>query len=201
MVVFKLKQFLREWGLFILCMLFFLLTRIFLWHPMTVEGHSMDPTLQDGEKLIMFLHTSIQRFDIVVAEETEEDGTKTQIVKRVIGLPGDTVSYKDDRLFINGKALEEPYLKAYKAAFQKDKLQKIYSYNGYFQDLADRSPSFTAKNFKSDFTVKVPKGQYFLLGDDRIVSSDSRHVGNFSRRQITGEVKFRYWPLNHLRGF
>ena len=75
--------FLREWGLFILFITFFLLTRLFLWLPVKVDGHSMDPTLANNQRVIVLKHTSIERFDIVVAKEVEDGKTK-QIVKRVI---------------------------------------------------------------------------------------------------------------------
>lgn len=162
----------------------------------------MDPTLQNSEKLIMVHHTSIERFDIVVAEETDDSGKVTQIVKRIIGMPGDTVSYKNDVLTINGEVVEESYLEDYLTAFKADKLQSIYSYDTYFQELAKRSPSFTTdKDYQSEFTVSVPEGQYFLMGDDRIVSKDSRHVGTFSKDSIIGEVKVRYFPLNAIGTF
>ena len=91
--------FLHEWGLFILFISLFLLTRLFLWLPVQVEGHSMDPTLADGQRVIVLKHTSIERFDIVVAKEVENGKTK-QIVKRIIGMPGDTITYQNDKLTV-----------------------------------------------------------------------------------------------------
>ena len=132
---------LREWGLFILFITFFLLTRLFLWLPVQVDGHSMDPTLANNQRVIVLKHTSIERFDIVVAKEVEDGKTK-QIVKRIIGMPGDTITYQNDKLTVNGKEVKEEYLKEFQAAFAKDKLQKEYAYNddksksGYFQQLA-----------------------------------------------------------------
>ena len=190
--------FLREWGLFILFITFFLLTRLFLWLPVQVDGHSMDPTLANNQRVIVLKHTSIERFDIVVAKENE-NGKSKQIVKRVIGLPGDTITYDHDKLTVNGKEINEPYLKSYQAKFVKDKLQSTYTYNDYFQQLAKSAQSFTVdKDGNASFTVTVPKGQYFLLGDDRIVSKDSRAVGTFKDSSIVGEVKFRFWPLDKI---
>ena len=124
-----------------------------------------------------------------------------EIVKRVIGLPGDTITYKDDVLYVNGKKTYEPYLDKYQKAFEDDDLQDIYSYNTLFQQLAESSDAFTtAKDGSTEFTVKVPKNQYFLLGDDRIVSKDSREVGSFKKSAIVGEVKFRFWPLSKIGG-
>ena len=181
-----MKQFIKEWGPFILFFIALGLVRLFLIQPVSVDGHSMDPTLADGERLIVLRTAKIDRFDIVVAKEKEGNKTK-EIVKRVIGLPGDTITYKDDVLYVNGKKTYEPYLDKYQKAFEDDDLQDIYSYNTLFQQLAESSDAFTtAKDGSTEFTVKVPKNQYFLLGDDRIVSKDSREVGSFKKSAIVG---------------
>lgn len=193
-----MKRFLKEWGFFLLFLTVFLLSRWFIWFPVTVEGHSMDPTLANKEKLIVIKTADINRFDMVVANEVE-NGAKKQIVKRVIGLPGDTITYKNDKLFVNGKETKETYLADYQQRYQKDKLQKTYAYNSYFQSLAQASNAFTQDTSgNTNFTVKVPQGQYYLLGDDRIVSKDSRSVGTFKEETIVGEVKFRYWPFTEI---
>lgn len=195
-----MKQFTKEWGPFILFLIALGLVRLFLIQPVSVDGHSMDPTLADGERLIVLRTAKIDRFDIVVAKEKEGNKTK-EIVKRVIGLPGDTITYKDDVLYVNGKKTDEPYLDKYQKAFEDDNLQDIYSYNTLFQQLAENSDAFTtAKDGSTEFTIKVPKNQYFLLGDDRIVSKDSREVGSFKKSAIVGEVKFRFWPLSKIGG-
>lgn len=195
-----MKQFIKEWGPFILFFIALGLVRLFLIQPVSVDGHSMDPTLADGERLIVLRTAKINRFDIVVAKEKEGNKTK-EIVKRVIGLPGDTITYKDDVLYVNGKKTDEPYLDKYQKAFEDDELQDIYSYNTLFQQLAESSDAFTtAKDGSTEFTFKVPKNQYFLLGDDRIVSKDSREVGSFKKSAIVGEVKFRFWPLSKIGG-
>jgi len=159
----------------------------------------MDPTLADGEYLLEVRYLPIDRFDIVVAKETDENGNEKRIVKRVIGLPGDTIKYENDQLYINGKKTDEPYLKEYISKFKKDKLQSTYSYRKMFQQIAEQANSFTQDSLgNSTFTVEVPKGHYFLLGDDRLVSRDSREVGNFKASQIEGEAKLRFWPLNKI---
>ncbi|GLB80529.1 signal peptidase I [Streptococcus alactolyticus] len=191
-------KFLKEWGPFILFVLVLGLSRLFLWQPVKVDGHSMDPTLADGERLIVLDHTKINRFDIVVAKETEDGQTK-EIVKRVIGMPGDTITYNDDTLYINGKEVDEKYLDEYKQALDDDQLQDIYAYNSLFQELAEKADAFTTdSDGNTEFTVKVPKGEYYLMGDDRIVSKDSREVGTFPKSSIVGEVKFRFWPLSKI---
>lgn len=193
-----MKEFIKEWGVFILILSLFLISRIFLWQFVKVDGHSMDPTLADKEQLVVLKQTKINRFDIVVANE-EEGGQKKKIVKRVIGMPGDVIKYKNDTLTINNKKTEEPYLKEYTKLFKKDKLQEKYSYNPLFQDLAQSSTAFTTdSNGSSEFTTVVPKGHYYLVGDDRIVSKDSRAVGSFKKSTIVGEVKFRFWPIRRF---
>ncbi|MGT2771639.1 signal peptidase I [Streptococcus marimammalium] len=190
-----MKHFIKEWGGFILFMTLFFLSWLFLWANVLVDGHSMDPTLSNGERLFVVKVAKIDRFDIVVAKEK---GNK-KIVKRVIGVPGDIISYDNDVLTVNGKIFDEPYLEDYQEAFKKDKLQKIYSYSTLFKELALNSEAFTTNNAgKSNFSITVPEGQYYLLGDDRIVSKDSREVGTFPKDSIIGEVKFRYWPLSRI---
>ncbi|HEM3496399.1 signal peptidase I [Streptococcus suis] len=194
-----LVAFLAEWGIFLLFMAAFFASRYFIWDPVSVDGHSMDPTLQHQEKLIMLKTSSIDRFDIVVASETDSDGKEKLIVKRVIGMPGDTIRYENDVLYINDQEVDEPYLDEYLAAFQTDKLQEEYAYNKQFQAVAQAAQAFTQDaNGSVNFTVTIPEGQYYLLGDDRLVSLDSRSVGTFSREKIKGEVVFRMWPLNRI---
>lgn len=194
-----MKNFLKEWGGFTLFMTALILSWLFVWVNVKVDGHSMDPTLAHNDRLFVLKVTPIDRFDIVVAQE-EDNGQVKRIVKRVVGMPGDTISYDNDVLTINGIEVDEPYLADYLAKFQEDKLQATYSYNKLFQDLAKSSQAFTATDNgqTTDFTVTVPEGEYYLLGDDRIVSKDSRQVGTFTRDNIIGEVMFRFWPLNTI---
>lgn len=193
-----MKRIIKEWGFFSLFIVLLLLSRLFLWNFVIVDGHSMDPTLANKERLVVLTKTQINRFDIVVATETAEGQTK-EIVKRVIGMPGDTITYKDDVLYVNNKKVDEKYLSEYQAAFKKDKLQSTYSYNKFFKQLAKSSNAFTTDSQgNTNFTVTVPEGQYYLLGDDRIVSKDSREVGTFKRSAVKGEVKFRFWPFKRI---
>lgn len=193
-----MKRIIKEWGFFSLFIVLLLLSRIFLWNFVIVDGHSMDPTLANKERLVVLTKTQINRFDIVVATETADGQTK-EIVKRVIGMPGDTITYKDDVLYVNNKKIDEKYLSEYQVAFKKDKLQSTYSYNKFFKQLAKDSNAFTTDSQgNTNFTVTVPEGQYYLLGDDRIVSKDSREVGAFKRSAIKGEVKFRFWPFKRI---
>ncbi|MEW4354587.1 signal peptidase I [Streptococcus pneumoniae] len=195
-------HFLAEWGVFTLMMGLIFLSYLFVWNAVRVDGHSMDPTLADEERLVVVKVTPIDRFDIVVAKETDEDGKEKQIVKRVIGMPGDTIRYENDQLYVNDQKVEEPYLADYMAKFKEDRLQTTYSYNSFFQRLAQNAQAFTVdKDGNPSFTIEVPQGEYLLLGDDRIVSKDSRQVGTFKAEQIQGEVKFRFWPFTKIGTF
>lgn len=191
-----MKSFMKEWGLYLFGMLAIALAWLFLFLNVRVDGHSMDPTLADGERLFVWRIAEIERFDIIVAKEGDKN-----IVKRVIGMPGDTISFENDVLTINGEEVNEPYLDDYHEKFAQDRLQSTYSYNELFQKLAAQSPAFTTgKNGETTFSAEVPEGEYYLLGDDRIVSKDSREVGTFKKESIIGEVKFRWWPFQAIGG-
>ena len=191
---------LKEWGPFALFIIVMLLLRVYVWQPVIVEGHSMDPTLADKERLVIIRTASIKRQDIVVAKELNKETNETKnIVKRVIGLPGDTISFKNDVLMVNDKVVKETYLADYQKAFASDHLQKTYQGNAFFQSLAQNAKTFTlSAASQTEFSVKVPEGQYFLMGDNRLVSQDSRQVGTFKKSDIVGEAKLRIWPLKKI---
>ncbi|GAB2026149.1 signal peptidase I [Lactovum odontotermitis] len=216
------KSFVREWGPLILFVLVVLLSRVFLWGSVKVDGPSMDPTLADSQRLIVAQVGGFSRGDVVVAKETLaqsklNESTSTSgktIVKRVIGLPGDTLVFKNDTLTINGKAYSQPWLKKYKDLFDTKKLAALYKKSltisglkgsalqqgrDQFAYMANSSAAFTTSSEKNPtFTVNVPEGQYYLMGDNRVVSADSRLVGSFEKKQITGKVLLRFWPLNKI---
>ena len=162
----------------------FIITRFFLWGTYKVNGHSMDPTLSPNNYLVTLNYTSIDRGDLVTAKEDDK-----VIIKRVIGLPNDTIEFKNDKLYVNGQEQDEPYLNKFKEAFNTNRLHEEYSYNEAYQTLAAQMTHFTLdKNGKSEFSITLKDDEYYLLGDNRPVSKDSREVGPFSRKQITGEV-------------
>lgn len=189
-----MKKFLQEWGIMIVVILVFLSLRLYVFTPVSVKGHSMDPTLADGQKLIVYKLAKIERFDIITTKEPDDESTVA--VKRVIGLPGDHVVMKDDQLMINDKVYAESYLDDFKQKFKEDKLQSEYSYNENFQNTA-----MNAETFTSDFDVTVPENSYFVLGDDRLISKDSRIFGMVNKDLIQGEVVMRYWPFKEFKIF
>ena len=163
-----------------------------------VSGHSMDPTLKDGTYLVSNKLSNLKRFDMVVAQELDENGKPYGVVKRIIGRPGDKLEYKNDVLYINGVEVSEPYLDEYLNKFKSGELESEYTYDDNMKLRAKTSPSFTTQDNDSatgepnedisTFKVEVPTTGYFLMGDNRLVSKDSRQVGAFPRENIVGKV-------------
>ena len=171
-------------NLFFVIAVLFIITRVFFWGTYKVNGHSMDPTLSQNNYLVTLNYTSIDRGDLVTAKENDK-----VIIKRVIGLPNDIIEFKNDKLYVNGQEQDESYLNKFKEAFNTNRLHEEYSYNEVYQTLAAQMTHFTLdKNGKSEFSITLKDDEYYLLGDNRPVSKDSREVGPFSRKQITGEV-------------
>lgn len=145
--------------------------RVFFFTPAIVNGESMEPTFIENERVIVSKISGIARFDLIVFKAPDKND---QYIKRVIGLPGDHVEMKDGVLFINGNAYEESYVK------KSDQLPR----------------DFTLKELTGE--EKVPEDTYFVLGDNRWRSKDSRMFGFISQDSVIGEVKFRYYPLEKI---
>ena len=152
--------------------------RYFLFTPIVVDGDSMMPTLEDGDRMIVNKMGELDRFDIVVFHAPEGK----DYIKRVIGVPGDHVEYKDDQLYINGEAMDEPYLDSYKADIQDGNL------TGDFR-LEDIDPAYDT----------VPEGYYFVMGDNRRFSKDSRHIGIVPEEEFVGKTSVIFWPINEIK--
>ncbi|GMB08480.1 type I signal peptidase [Thermolongibacillus altinsuensis] len=156
--------------------------RYFIFAPIIVEGMSMMPTLHDQDRMIVnklaYKIGEPKRFDIVVfhAEEGKD------YIKRVIGLPGDRIEYKNDTLYINGKAYEEPYLEEYKKQVIDGPLTE----------------PFTLEEITGG-QATVPKGHLFVMGDNRRYSKDSRHIGFIPMEKVVGKTSIVYWPLSDAR--
>jgi signal peptidase I len=158
----------------VLSVIFFVIHRFF-FAPVMVDGDSMEPTLSDGDYLLLNKFSEIEHGDIVVFPPPDEENT--QYIKRVIGMPGDTVEYQNDVLYLNGEAMEQDFLETDAAA------QENHFATGDFSLLTLLG------------TEEVPEGQYFVLGDNRLNSRDSRSFGFIDEEAVLGEVSFRYWPL------
>jgi signal peptidase I len=148
--------------------------RYLLFAPIVVDGDSMLPTLQDNNRMIVnkvvYSISDIERFDIVVFHATENK----DYIKRVIALPGETIKYENDKLYINGELVEEPYLKQLR------------------QENPERFTTYIEE-------MKVPEGQVFVLGDNRNHSRDSRHIGPISAEKIVGKANVVFWPFSEFR--
>lgn len=160
-----------------------LFIRHFLFTPIVVDGISMMPTLQDGDRLIAnkigYRISGLDRFDIIVFRATEEK----DYIKRVIGLPGDHIEYRDDVLYINGEAHEEAYLDEYRSTVTDGPLTSDF-------ELEALTGSAT-----------VPEGKYFVLGDNRRNSEDSRIIGFVAAEDVIGESSFIFWSPAWLPDF
>lgn len=175
-----------------------MLTLLSIYQLNKVDGHSMDPTLSDKSYLIVSKYAKLNRFDVVVAKELDSEGKPYSVVKRIIGMPGDVIEYKNDVLYVNGTETDEPHIKQYLDAWKENRLDKEYSYDSDLQAKSLLSLGFTTqdkdlitKELNPDpsvFKVEVPLTGYFLIGDNRIVSRDSREVGAFPRENIVGKV-------------
>jgi signal peptidase I len=149
--------------------------RYFLFAPIVVDGLSMMPTLHNGDRMIVNKLGKPNRFDIVVFHAPE----KKDYIKRVIGLPGDKIEYKNDVLYINGNAYKEPYLDKYKKITQ-----------------GPLTEDFTLKDLIGRDTV--PKGEIFVMGDNRRQSKDSRIIGPVPLTKVIGDTKLIYWPISDM---
>jgi len=138
---------------------------LFLAQPRVVHGQSMEPSLEEDQRLIVDLVTyhlrEPQRGEIIVLDLPERE-SGPPLIKRVIGLPGDTVEIKGGAVYVNGKSLQEPYLD---------------------QNTAGAMPS-----------QLVPEAHVFVLGDNRGCSNDSRYFGMVPFEDIVGLARLRYWP-------
>lgn len=168
-IISLLKMFVFWFGLF------FLITQ-FLVNPIQVIGNSMHPTLLDEERgfsSVISKHFDIERFDIVVVEAENKDFW----VKRVMGCPNDTIEMRNDVLFINGEEVSQDFLDIRYVA------EEIEKY-GYFTE--DFGP------------ITLKEDEYFLMGDNRHHSTDSRVVGPFKKDQISSVGVFVYYPFSQI---
>src|SRR4051812_16532826 len=143
---------------------------IFLYEPVKVEGTSMLPGLQDQERI--FINKFVYRWEPVESGDIVvfhyPRDPSKSYIKRVIAIAGDRVQIDEGRVYVNGELLAEPYVP---------------------QEYAD---------FRSYPEIKVPAHSFFLLGDHRTSSSDSRDFGPVAQRYIYGKAVFVYWPMDKL---
>ncbi|UCZ55247.1 signal peptidase I [Bacillus shivajii] len=167
----------------IIIVIIVMVIRGFFFTNYIVYGQSMMPTINDGERIIVNkigyeIHTP-DRFDLIIFHATED----TDYIKRIIGLPGDHISFKDDTLYINGKSYEEEYL----IQIKEDHHDGIFTNDFTLEEVTEYST--------------VPEGYVFVLGDNRQNSIDSRQIGLVKMDDIVGKANLAYWPIKGFRLF
>ncbi len=153
----------------------FAVVYIFLFQPHQVDGRSMEPNFHNAEyiltdKISYRIHAP-NRGDVVVFHSPQDE--RVDFIKRIIGVPGDTVKVEDGYVYLNGKKLEEPYLN-------------------------DPGAVLSGRFMREGMTIDVPAGQYLVMGDNRNHSSDSREWGLVTTGGIVGRAFFRYWPVSEF---
>ena len=138
------------------------LIRTFIITPVRVDGDSMKNTLKNGDILLLYKLSSINRFDIIVLDE-EKDNEK--IIKRVIGMPRETIAIKKGKIYINDKVIDDEYAYGETSDYNK---------------------------------VTLRDNEYFILGDNRLISKDSRYFGPIKENEIKGKIVFRLFPFTKI---
>jgi len=156
-------KFIKEAIPYLVIILVVLIIRTFIVTPILVQGESMVPTLDGGELMILKKYdTNYKRFDIVVVNKNVEGDN---LIKRVIALPGETIRYKSNRLYINDKIIDD-----------------VYAYG-------------ETENFQE---ITLGEDEYFLMGDNREISKDSRTLGIIKKEEIEGTVGIVLFPFNKI---
>jgi signal peptidase I len=163
-----------EWAaILIVAVLAAILIRTFVVQPFYIPSGSMEPTLKIGDRVLVnklsYDFHSVHRGDIVVFKKPANDNSPgvTDLVKRVIGLPGETISATNGQVYINGHPLTEPWLPR-----------------------GDYTSAFGP--------VQIPNGEYFMMGDNRGDSADSRIIGPIPKKLFIGRAFIRVWPLSRI---
>ncbi len=171
----EIKEFLKDSIKMIAFIAVVLFLFIYVISITQVVGNSMSPTLQSGEILLLnklkYRLSDVKRGDIISLDYAD---TK-YLIKRVIGLPGDTVSIRNSVVYINNEEYKEAYLS---------------------QDL--QYADFSLEDI--GYSV-IPDNMYLVLGDNRVDSLDGRDIGLISKEEINGKISLRFWPLNKIKLF
>lgn len=171
----ELKEFIKDSFKYILLVLIVLLTFLYVLAFQQILGPSMQPNLKADDVVILnkikYRFSNIKRFDIVALDYKDSK----YLVKRVIGLPGDRIEYRNNILYVNDQAVEETFL--------GDNIT---------------TDDFSLKDIGYDV---IPDGMYLVLGDNRGNSMDGRDFGLIKKSQIKGKVSIRIWPIGKLKFF
>lgn len=166
----NITEFIKDASKYIIVIIFVLLFFIFVMGLQQVIGPSMNPTLNEGDIIItnkfIYRFKSIERNDVVVISQDEK-----YMIKRIVGLPGETVEYQNNDVLINGKAYKETFTNS-------------------------ETEDFTIQDLGYDV---IPEDMYLVLGDNRENSLDSRTFGLISKNQIIGKAWIRIWPISKMK--
>lgn len=171
----KLLQFLDWIKTFLLVILIGLFITLFVVQRNTVSGPSMEPTLHDKDQIIVekiSKYFSINRGDIVTINEKNAEHPDNLLIKRIIGLPGEKIELKDGKVFVDEQVLQEDYL-----------TQGVVTH---------------ADPIRNEQVVTLGKNEYYVLGDNRPVSKDSRRIGTVHKNQIIGKLLIRFYPFDSI---
>lgn len=165
-----MQKIIKELLPYVIIIVVVVLIRSFIVTPVVVSGNSMKPNLHNGELLLVrkigYNNKTIKRFDVVVIDSEDDE-----IIKRVIGLPGEHISYRNNKLYVNDNVVEENY--------------KYFDTNDF--------------NLEEICTCKsIPEGKYLVLGDNRPISKDSRYIGLIDEKDIIGKATIRLWPISKI---
>ena len=157
-----MKEKIKEISPYVLIVVVIVVIRIFIATQVKVDGDSMYNTLNDNDFVLLSKLSSIDRFDIIVLKENDNNAT---IIKRVIGMPGDKVKIRNNKIYINNKIIEDEY--AYGETSDYDE-------------------------------ITLGDDEYFVLGDNRLISKDSRYFGAIKKSDIKGKAVFRLFPFTRF---
>ena len=166
----NITEFIKDASKYIIVIIFALLFFIFVMGLQQVIGPSMNPTLNEGDIIItnkfIYRFKSIERNDVVVISQDEK-----YMIKRIVGLPGETIEYQNNDVLINGKAYKETFTNS-------------------------ETEDFTIQDLGYDV---IPEDMYLVLGDNRENSLDSRTFGLISKNQIIGKAWIKIWPISKMK--
>lgn len=160
----------------VIALAFYTVVHLFIAQPNKVDGSSMVPTFHTSDRILTsklsYRFGTPHRGDIIVF--TPPNPQNGDYIKRIIGLPGETIELKNGQVYINDQLLSEKYLPADTKTVERAFLRDNVPY-------------------------KIPDGDYMVFGDNRNFSSDSREWGPIAYKEIIGKAKIQYWPLSEVR--